>query len=493
MSQQSSTADQNTTTANGSPEGACSLALGYTERHPTLGMYTSGDGIHRELRADDWSRIEPLLDNGVLSKLVKPGLLAEFKVTSPRVIQFMEMASPISPDQTPLSFRRDAAIAFLDLWEKLNEVGFTIHDAHLSSFGADSYGRPVFHDFQRIVTKQAQKFPYASFYAHFLGPLQLAERSPELVEILNRSPSTISAQQYLDLTSPRYSRYLRKLESGSSFSRLIYRALIGDALSGLLHTYQPLHYLTGLWGEVRLHGKKRASAPSWSLPLARGLRKKLMAQNKHQHILRKWHQYQQEHDLNEIAAAQNEPERFYQGERERSLWLALKNEQPGTLLDVGANKGLFSFMAAHQGFKVLSVDHGITMMDMIYRTIKGSGYNLPVRSAGLDMENFNDSKAWQYEADVVLALSLTHHLRRVSMIPWSRIAEIFGAVTKRTLITEFKTNTTVAGAGPKLDDLEADYTIDAFVEALSKHFSNVQVDDSYAQSANGRIMIICRK
>lgn len=475
------------------PKFANLWRLTHTERDSAYGMYCEDLQTYCSFSASDWTRLSPLFSGSLFSSLVNEGLIARTETIKDGVIKFPDIVPALRPEQLPISFRRDAAYKFLDLWVKLSENGLTLHNADLGSFSSDVYGSPYFHDFQRIVPAANKKFPYQSFFANFLGPLLLANRSPEFMDLLTRSPSTIDLNQYASLVYPRFYSLLRKWEIKNGTTIKLHRAFIGDAVSGLLHCGQITSFMMGLIEEARDQGKTRSGPPSWSRSLIAGLQKKLDQSRNVKHVLRKWIHYHEGKGIDEIVDANNDWKKHYNTPRDKAILKAVQNTAPGTLLDIGSNKGFFSYMAAHCGFNVLAVDHGMPMMDRIYQTIQGSKNRLPVRSGFLDLIAFKDEDAWRYESDVTLALSLTHHLRKVSLLPWDRIVSIFSAVTKRTLITELKVGTRVSTSELPVEGLADDYTVEIFVKELKQHFKEVIVDNTYAEAANGRTMIICHK
>jgi polysaccharide biosynthesis protein PslH len=121
--------------------------------------------------------------------------------------------------------------------------------------------------------------------------------------------------------------------------------------------------------------------------------------------------------------------------KQKGVYSALKALKPATVLDLGANTGWFSILAATQGAQVVSLDNDVACMDLLYRRAKEK--NLPILPLIVDFLNptpdiaaldalQNDphmlrsqlqgetplllSADKRIACDMVMALALIHHL-----------------------------------------------------------------------------------
>lgn len=100
-----------------------------------------------------------------------------------------------------------------------------------------------------------------------------------------------------------------------------------------------------------------------------------------------------------------------------------------TLLDLGANDGHFSLMAAEQGIHVVAVDGDEAVLDSLHQRISGK----PVSVVLSDLANPSPSLGWRglerpglwdrLGPDLVLAYGLIHHLIYTASIPPSSVLD----------------------------------------------------------------------
>ena len=161
---------------------------------------------------------------------------------------------------------------------------------------------------------------------------------------------------------------------------------------------------------------------------------------------------------------------------------ALLNEATGDkLLDIGANNGQFSFLAAANKFDVIAVDNDEGCIKMLYRKVKENGYgNLlplcvnitnptpPSGFAGKERSSFRE----RVQPDVVLALALVHHLALTNNIPLPMLAAYFAELSPQ-LIIEFvpKDDEKAKLLLKNKKDIFPDYTMTDFEKYFNVKFS----------------------
>lgn len=468
------------------------------DRHPSQGLSQRDGRVILRVRQEDFKPLQAIFDDGAVSQLSQagwmPGLTISGHAGDDVMVELSDVVPPVRAHEANPSFRRGAGLAFLSLYEELARLGLTIFDCNLESFLPDRFGRPRFFDLARIVPREARKFPYDSFCSQILAPLQLLERRPDLAELLCRPPSRLSPEQYMEIVAPRRAALLRRLEFGSTAMQSLHRALFGDPVSGLLHRGKFGPYALGLMEEYRSAGRKRNAPPNWTASLVTALRQHLNALRFDGMVLRKWQRYQSGHDLASLASAGDDWQRHVGSDlRTKTILDELRQLTPTTLVDIGANKGYFSYLAAHLGFDVTPIDHSATMMEAVSGTLAAGGHRLPMRSAVVDLSRIAPEDCWRFRSDVAMALSVTHHLRIAARMPWDRIAGLLSGLTGEVLLVEFKRGAKLSWPAPPSAALESDYRLENFTAALAKWFPSIRVNESYAAEANGRILIICRR
>lgn len=119
--------------------------------------------------------------------------------------------------------------------------------------------------------------------------------------------------------------------------------------------------------------------------------------------------------------------------KERFVEAALTGAgQPGLVLDLGANDGTYSRLAARHAAYVLAVEHDPAVVDRLYRQLRAEGEQriLPLVMdladpspgggwRGVERASFADRAG----ADVVLALAVVHHLAIGRNVPLSEVID----------------------------------------------------------------------
>ena len=160
---------------------------------------------------------------------------------------------------------------------------------------------------------------------------------------------------------------------------------------------------------------------------------------------------------------------------------ALDNGQSRVVLDLGANDGEYSALAAEHAEYVVAVDGDEKVVDLLYRSLRAAGkenvlplvMNLVDPSGGIGWRNrerapFID----RIRPDATLALALIHHLTIAANVPLPEVVSWLASFGGRVVV-EF----------PHVDDVQVkrllankpaglfdDYQRDAFERLLSEHF-----------------------
>lgn len=179
----------------------------------------------------------------------------------------------------------------------------------------------------------------------------------------------------------------------------------------------------------------------------------------------------------------------------------LRDMQPATVLDVGANTGTYSMLAAAAGARVVALDTDMAAIDRLQlQAMKDSLNILPLvvniarPSPALGWEN-SESMSFLDRAhqrfDMVMMLAVIHHLLLMDQIPLEQIASLASRLTKRQLLLEWVPQADpmfqqlLRGRGALYGGLTAERMQSAFFEYF--------VIMAQCELANGRILFLMEK
>jgi SAM-dependent methyltransferase len=134
-------------------------------------------------------------------------------------------------------------------------------------------------------------------------------------------------------------------------------------------------------------------------------------------------------------------------QKERFVKEALDLVQPRRLLDVGANEGRFSFLAARHGASVVAIDSDPVVAGSVWRS--ASRENLDVLPLVVDLTRPTPALGWQNQEcpsfldraragfDMVLMLALVHHVLVTERIPLEDLLELADQLSRGYVLVEF--------------------------------------------------------
>src|SRR6187402_2279660 len=183
--------------------------------------------------------------------------------------------------------------------------------------------------------------------------------------------------------------------------------------------------------------------------------------------------------------------REYLGKKEEIISNLLQKIDGRKLLDLGANEGFFTCIAAAKNFNVIAIDKDDQCMNVLYKKVKeGNITNIlplcmdlmnPSTASGF-ANNERTSFGERIHTDAVMALALVHHLAIGYNLPLNKIAEyLFGF--SHQLIIEFvpKEDEKVQLLLQNKKDIYPGYTRESFENVFRQKFmitEKVQVPDS---------------
>ncbi|MGH2395808.1 MAG: hypothetical protein ACRDFW_02230 [bacterium] len=168
----------------------------------------------------------------------------------------------------------------------------------------------------------------------------------------------------------------------------------------------------------------------------------------------------------------------------RTIFSLLQRLKPRTVLDIGANKGWYSILAARLGAEVVSFDTDEECVNSLYLYCRSAkhkvlplviDFTIPTPRHGRKVEF--PSAQERLACEVSLALALVHHLVFSAHMGFERIAQLLAGFTTGHAIVEFV---------PARDKFVAEwmrpgfewYTMDNFIKAMGRTFTLEAVFDS---------------
>lgn len=126
---------------------------------------------------------------------------------------------------------------------------------------------------------------------------------------------------------------------------------------------------------------------------------------------------------------------------------ALNECRPGRVLDIGANTGTYSMLAAEAGARVVALDNDAPAIAMLWRA--AGERKLPIAALIANIARPTPAVGWRNQEqlslldrltgnfDFVLMLAVIHHLILREQVPLQRIAELCALLTERWLLVEW--------------------------------------------------------
>ena len=134
-------------------------------------------------------------------------------------------------------------------------------------------------------------------------------------------------------------------------------------------------------------------------------------------------------------------------QKEAFVAVALAIARPRNTLDVGANEGHFSFLAAASGGSVVAIDSDPAVVGTIWKNAARHGLDVlplivdltrPTPAIGWrnqENESFLDRARERF--DLVMMLAVTHHMLVTERIPLEDLLDLAGELTRDYLLVEF--------------------------------------------------------
>jgi ribosomal protein L11 methylase PrmA len=160
-------------------------------------------------------------------------------------------------------------------------------------------------------------------------------------------------------------------------------------------------------------------------------------------------------------------------------------------VDLGANDGTFSLVAAELGRRVVAIDSDWSAIDALYQRLRGTG-TTSVLPLVADIANPSPPLGWggserlslldRMTADTVVALALVHHIAIGRNVPLPMVLDLLARMGGRVIIEWIpKEDPMVQRLIAGRDDVFPEYTARHFREAAAIRFhitNEVPIDQS---------------
>lgn len=180
----------------------------------------------------------------------------------------------------------------------------------------------------------------------------------------------------------------------------------------------------------------------------------------------------------------------------------LRRARPRAVLDVGANTGHFSLLAAKEGARVVALDYDAACMGRLWRQARSLGLDVlplvlnlarptpPVGWRNGEHDSFLDRATGSF--DLILLLAVVHHLLVTERVPLGELVELVASLTRQWVVVEY-----VPPEDPMFrrivrgrERLHEDLTLANFEAAFRKRF---EVERRNALPDTSRVLFLLRK
>ncbi len=427
-------------------------------RDPDGFVFKYQNSIYRQVNISYKENYNHLLKSGLYKELKKASLLIShrelnnlkirdsnaYKILKPTPVKFISY-----PYEWCFSELKDAALATVRIQKMALKHGITLKDA--SSYNIQFIaGKPILIDTLSFEKYEEGKpwNAYRQFCQHFIAPLVLASYiDVRLINLLRFYIDGIP----LDLTS--------KLLPNSTY--------LSPSL--LFHVHLHAKAQTQLVQKRTQLKKSKKFSKNALLQLIESLENiisKLSLKKKKS----TWINYYRDDSYSRKAF----------NSKVQIVEKVLNDVKPKTVWDLGANTGVFSFLASRRRIETVAFDNDPISVEENYLEMKKKGdqYVLPLV---LDLTNPSPFQGFANEermsliergpVDIILALALVHHLVIANNVTLEMLVKFMSRITK-WLIIEFvpKTDQKVKFMLSFRKDIFDNYNQDNFEEQFSKFF-----------------------
>jgi len=440
--------------------------------------------LYRAVGDQKASFYRELFDRGIIQQLIKKGFLVETKLTSLQldgydlVLEHRLIPFVSYPFEWCAEMLRDAALLVCDLQIELYQHGLVLKDPHSWNLLFDG-PKPVYVDLGSIAPydQYGPSAGYGCFCPFILYPLiVMSEGHTRIARWLLHDGTHGVLEGEVALLNRKASRGLKMKKRAGRASSVLQRILPQRFFQLLKDVILSVNL-------VPLPGVSGTSREFWI-----GVRKEI--------------------ERIDIPCSETQWSDYYESfpslapsnrwkAKQQSVYKVLSELRPGTVLDVGGNRGWYAQMAADLGSRVVNFDTDDSSIMRCYLDAKQKDLSIlplvmnftsPSPSYGVG-DKKSASASERLQSDLVLGLALTHHLVFKQNRNFEIVVDALATFSKKWLLVEFI---------PKEDQYVRDwwtpdfswYTLESFVQALGKHFSEITMLPSDPEP---RVLLLCRR
>ena len=413
--------------------------------------------------------IKDLFASGLMDELYREEYIPKTDITEfytdefPMILEHEKIDFISYYSEWTLSMIKDAGLFVLKLESFLIQRGYRLKDCHPYNILFRSKGDCIYVDIGSIVPVADNRgsflMEFDSFYTY---PLSLYACYPDLVSKIIRRNHAWSIRELIVIENGVSSSILNKLK------------------------YMEARLLYGMTNKIALLNK-----------IFLKHRKNLLTNQKF-YAKGTWSDYQNLDNLYSVLEC-NFEEVFTNGrfERYKKILASVKKIAPKSVLEFGANSGLFAVAACkfcNSIDRYIATDFDNRAIDELYAFIKNNrfkyGYLLNINPLVMDLTGEYYHRNWKpltkrIASDVVICMAITHHLILSQGINLRELFKYLKSLSRKYLIIEFMP--LGLWGGNEVDSTVPEwYTLDWFIECMKEYF----VIQSVEQLEKNRVLLI---
>jgi SAM-dependent methyltransferase len=433
-------------------------------------VVTKIDGYYRYIFNEYKAEYEHLMQSGLYEELTQNGLLIEHQekpldTRDPNVYKLLyptQIAFQSYPFEWSNIQWRKAILAYLKINLIALKYGMILKDATPYNFYFNG-GKAINFDTSSFMffKENDSWIAYRQFCEEFLSTIVLMH---------------YNGSRWSKLTMAHF----REMPLNFVSKQLPFKSWFN--LTTLLHIHLHSKY-SGKNGPIKIVKTKKRG---FSKEKIKSLQKMILKQ------IIKWETAYQYNNHWENYYEQNIESATYLAHKENTIKEWLEKTKPKSVLDLGANTGKFSFIAANYSPVVIALEDDDNCVDAIEKEIQKKKLqnvytltgNLAKPSPCLGLLNSATESIYKRGySEIVLALALTHHLHFTNKLSFDLIGELLNKFSSKYVIVEFieKEDSKVQFIiNDKTVELE-NYTLENFKNSMYKLFkinNEVILDDS---------------
>ncbi|MGQ3050320.1 MAG: class I SAM-dependent methyltransferase [Roseateles sp.] len=412
-------------------------------RDPDGNVEDDGQQVWRRVQAHAAATTAELLDSPLYADLVRDGLLIGVEEQHPQadgslLLRHRRVEMPTYAFEWTPAMLADAARLTLEIQRRAWAAGWNLKDAATSNVLFEGC-KPVFCDLLSLQRRQPADPPgwlaYGQFVRHFVLPL-LA------VAELGRTPRDIFLAHRDGLRAVEIAPFIP------------WHAHLGLAM--WLHVRLPARLeRRRIRSDQKAAGASKAGGADGTPWLLGNLGRFIDRLESHGRSLSTWSEYTGNRDHYQAVELTA---------KRKAVEALLSEGRCGRVLDIGANSGEFSLIAARAGSQVLALDDDVNALHDLH--IQARRLNVPVQCLHANFAQPTPATGWRLAEtlglpqrfagrfDLVLALAVIHHLTVTERLPTTQLFEVLADCCRDTLLLEFVPRDDprfIELAGPNMD------------------------------------------